>query len=184
MIPISAIWCIPFANILLKIHYSFSIKKRGTLLKNGIFKLNLRNLVHSFCQHFTENLLFFSNEILAIIIISISPTFFHFSLIIKYWPLSYLFSGSGGSRRITLRWRNSSVSRQSEASGASDSVGSKGSLKDQLRSSAPGSSWVLAYLKCPERLSCNVIFSLKNAWEWFLKKWLRPLPNRKINLMP
>ena len=76
--------------------------------KNAIFKLNFRNFVHSFCQHFTENPLFFSNEILAIIM-SIPPTFFHFSLMIKYWPFSYLFSG--GSRRITLRWRNSSVSR-------------------------------------------------------------------------
>ena len=33
-----------------------------------------KNLVHIFCQHFTENQLFFSNEILAIIM-SIPPTF-------------------------------------------------------------------------------------------------------------
>ena len=42
--------------------------------KNAIFKLNLQSFVHIFCQHFTENPLFFSNEILAIIM-SISPTF-------------------------------------------------------------------------------------------------------------
>ena len=42
--------------------------------KNAIFKVNLKNLVHIVCQHFTENPSFFSNEILAIII-SISPTF-------------------------------------------------------------------------------------------------------------
>ena len=42
--------------------------------KNAIFKLNLQNLVHIFCQHFTENPSFFSNEILTIIM-SISPNF-------------------------------------------------------------------------------------------------------------
>ena len=42
--------------------------------KNAIFKLNLQNLVHIFCQHFTENPLFFSNEILAIFM-SIPLTF-------------------------------------------------------------------------------------------------------------
>ena len=42
--------------------------------KNAIFKLNLQNLVHIFRQHFTENPLFFSNEILAIIM-SIPSTF-------------------------------------------------------------------------------------------------------------
>ena len=35
--------------------------------KNAFLKLNLQNLAHIFCQHFTENPLFFSNEILAII---------------------------------------------------------------------------------------------------------------------
>ena len=35
--------------------------------KNAFFTLNYQNLVHIFCQHFTENPLFFSNEILAII---------------------------------------------------------------------------------------------------------------------
>ena len=47
--------------------------------KNAIFKLNLQNLVHIFCQHFTENPSFFSNEILTIIM-SISPNL-HFSFI-------------------------------------------------------------------------------------------------------
>ena len=61
---------------------------------------HLRNLVHTFCQHFTENPLFIFNKKLAIII-SIPPIVSIFSLMIEYWPLSYLFSG--GSRRITLR---------------------------------------------------------------------------------
>ena len=52
--------------------------------KNAIFKLNLQNLVHIFCQHFTENPLFFSNEILAIIM-SIPPTFSFFFYDIGYY---------------------------------------------------------------------------------------------------
>ena len=34
--------------------------------KSAYFKLNLQNLVFIFCQHFTENPIFFSNKILAI----------------------------------------------------------------------------------------------------------------------
>ena len=66
-------------------HYKFlAIEKMGVSerelplgsWKNAFFKLNLQNfvLVHIFYQHFTENPLFFSNEILAIIM-SIPPTF-------------------------------------------------------------------------------------------------------------
>ena len=51
--------------------------------KNANFKLNLQNLVHIFYQHFTENLLFFSNEILAFILCLFFPPF-HFSFMIKY----------------------------------------------------------------------------------------------------
>ena len=52
--------------------------------KNVNFKLNLQNLVHIFCQHFTENPLFFSNEILAFIVhvcLFLPP--FHFYFMIK-----------------------------------------------------------------------------------------------------
>ena len=59
--------------------------------KNAIFKLNLQNLVHIFCQHFTENPLFFSNEILAIIM-SIPPTFPFFFYDIGYYHVYYLNS--------------------------------------------------------------------------------------------
>ena len=52
--------------------------------KNAIFKLNLQNFVHMFCQHFTENQLFFFNEILAIIM-SIPPTFPFFFYDIGYY---------------------------------------------------------------------------------------------------
>ena len=56
--------------------------------KNAIFKLNLQNLVHIFCQHFTENPLFFSNEILAIIM-SIPPTFPLFFYDIGYYHVYF-----------------------------------------------------------------------------------------------
>ena len=52
--------------------------------KNAIFKLNLQNSVHIFCQHFTENQFFFSNEIL-VIIMSIPPTFPFFFYDIGYY---------------------------------------------------------------------------------------------------
>ena len=52
--------------------------------KNVYLKLNLPNLVHIFCQHFTENQLFFSNEILAIIM-SIPPTLPFFFYDIGYY---------------------------------------------------------------------------------------------------
>ena len=52
--------------------------------KIAISKLNLQNLVHIFYQHFTENPLFFSNEILAIIM-SIPPTFPLFFYDIGYY---------------------------------------------------------------------------------------------------
>ena len=55
--------------------------------KNVFFTLNLQNLVHIFCQHFTENPLFFSNEILAIIM-SIPPTFPFFFYDIGYYHVS------------------------------------------------------------------------------------------------
>ena len=59
--------------------------------KNVIFKLNLQNLVHIFCQHFTENPLLFSNEILAIIV-SIPPTFPFFFYDIGYY---HVYSSNG-----------------------------------------------------------------------------------------
>ena len=75
-------------------HYTFlAIKKMGvsegelplrSWKKNAIFKLNLQNLVHIFCQHFAENPLFFSNEILAVIM-SILPTFPFFFYGIGYY---------------------------------------------------------------------------------------------------
>ena len=52
--------------------------------KNAICKLKLQNLVHIFCQHFTENPLFFSNEILAIIM-SIPHTFPFFFYYFGYY---------------------------------------------------------------------------------------------------
>ena len=42
--------------------------------KIAIFKLDLQNLVHIFCQHFTENPLFIYNKILSIFM-SIPTTF-------------------------------------------------------------------------------------------------------------
>ena len=51
--------------------------------KNTNFKLNLQNLVHIFCQHFTENPLFFSNTILAIKLCLFLPPY-HFSFMIEY----------------------------------------------------------------------------------------------------
>ena len=52
--------------------------------KMQFLKLNLQNFVHIFCQHFTENPLFFSNEILAIIM-SVPPTFPFFFYDIGYY---------------------------------------------------------------------------------------------------
>ena len=52
--------------------------------KMQFLKLNLQNFVHIFCQHFTENPLFFSNEILTIIM-SIPPTFPFFFYDIGYY---------------------------------------------------------------------------------------------------
>ena len=79
----SCLFLPPFLFWCLVRHYKFlAIEKmrvsEGKLplrsWKNAIFKLNLQNLVHIFCQHFTENQSFFSSEILAVIM-SISPTF-------------------------------------------------------------------------------------------------------------
>ena len=67
-------------------HYKFLVIEKigvseGELpLRNAIFKLNLQNLVHIFYLHFTENPLFFSNEIVAIFYLFLPP--FHFSFMI------------------------------------------------------------------------------------------------------
>ena len=76
-------------------HYTFlAIETMGCLRgklsseveKMQFFKLNLQNFVHIFCQHFTENPLFFSNEILAIIM-SVPPTFPFF-----FYDIAYIMS--------------------------------------------------------------------------------------------
>ena len=66
--------------------------------KNAIFKINLQNLVHIFCQHFTENPLFFSNEILAIIM-SILPTlpFFFYDI-----GFNHVYSSNGAQGIVPL----------------------------------------------------------------------------------
>ena len=50
---------------------------------------HFHNWAHTFCQHFTEKPLFIFNKIPAIIMYIPPP--FHFSSMIKYWLLSYLF---------------------------------------------------------------------------------------------
>ena len=56
-----------------------SQKLRKMQISNSICKI----WVHIFCQHFTENPLFFSNEILAFILCLFFPLF-HFSFMIRY----------------------------------------------------------------------------------------------------
>ena len=119
VIPICAIWCIPFANVLLKIHYSFSIKYWLLL-----------------CLFLPPFPFFFDDKIL-VIIISIQ------------WRIQKdKFMGSG-----ILQYPDKA--KRAERLTA---WGPVARLRAHVGSSAPGSSWVLAYLKCPERLSCNVIF--------------------------
>ena len=68
------------------------------LKKNAILKINLQNLVHIFCQHFTENPLFFSNAILAIIM-SILPTlpFFFYDI-----GFNHVYSSNGAQGIVPL----------------------------------------------------------------------------------
>ena len=71
-------------------HYKFlAIEKMGMSegeiplksWKNAIFKLNLQNLVHIFCLHFTENPLFFSQWNIGYYLCLFLPPF-HFSFMI------------------------------------------------------------------------------------------------------
>ena len=55
--------------------------------KNEIFKFNLRNLVHTFCQHFTEKPIFIFNKLLAIFM-SIPPTFLALIPLLELKPLT------------------------------------------------------------------------------------------------
>ena len=55
--------------------------------KIAIFKLNLRNLVHTFCQHFTEKPIFIFDKILGIIM-SIPPTFLVLMPLLELKPLT------------------------------------------------------------------------------------------------
>ena len=63
--------------------------------KRAIFKFNLRNLVHSFCQYLTENPLFISNEILTIFM-SIPSTFPVLMLCQNYYTSLAIEEKKGG----------------------------------------------------------------------------------------